>query len=88
MKFWLTQHCKERYIERILNGLNTIDNLNISILKKIEAGKDITNKIYDECPRYILFLYEKYKELGITIIKSENILFITKKERVRIIYMM
>jgi hypothetical protein len=26
-------------------------------------------------------LYEKYKELGITIIKSENILFICKKRK-------
>jgi hypothetical protein len=81
MKFWLTQHSRERYVERILNGLNIIDNLNVTILKKISAGVDITNKVYDECPRYILFLYEKYNQLGITIIRSENILFITKKRK-------
>ena len=81
MKFWLTQHSKERYVERILNGLNMVDNLNVTILKQISKGKDITNKIYDECPRYILFLYEKYKELGLTIMRSDNILFITKKRK-------
>lgn len=81
MKFWLTQHSKERYVERILNGLNTTDNLNVTILKQISSGVDITNKIYDECPRYILFLYEKYKQLGITIIRKDNVLFITRKRK-------
>jgi hypothetical protein len=81
MKFWLTQHSKERYKERILNGLNPFENLNVTILKQISAGADITNKIYDDCPRYVLFLYEKYKELGIKIVRFENILFITKKRK-------
>jgi hypothetical protein len=81
MKFWLTQHSKERYVQRILNGLNTTENLNVMILKQISSGADITNKIYDECPRYILFLYEKYKELGITIIKKDNVLFICRKRK-------
>lgn len=61
--------------------MNTVDNLNVTILKHISAGVDITNKIYDECPRYILFLYEKYKELGINIIRSGHVLFITKKRK-------
>lgn len=81
MKFWLTQHSKERYVERILNGLNTVDNLNVTILKQISAGVDVTNKIYDECPRYILYLYEEYHELGLKIIKAGNVLFITKKRK-------
>jgi hypothetical protein len=81
MKFWLTQHAKERYLERILNGTNVTDNLNMRMLKDLYSGSDITNKVYDECPRYILFLYEKYKELGLTIIKSGSILFITKKRK-------
>jgi hypothetical protein len=81
MKFWLTQHSKERYVERILNGLNNHENLNVMILNHVSAGTDITNKVYDECPRYILYLYEKYKELGLTIVKSGNVLFITKKRK-------
>lgn len=81
MKFWLTQHSKERYVERILNGLNNFENLNVTILKQISAGANITSKVYDECPRYILYLYEKYKELGITIIRTGNVLFITKKRK-------
>lgn len=81
MKFWLTQHSKERYLERILNGLNTSENLTITMLKHLNNGVDITNKVYDECPRYILYLYEKYKELGLTIVKAGNVLFITKKRK-------
>lgn len=81
MKFWLTQHSKERYIERVLNGQNSVNNINFHILDVLKTGRDITSQIYDECPRYILFLYEKYKALGITIIKSQNILFITKKRK-------
>ncbi len=81
MKFWLTQHAKERYVERVLNGLNNLENLNVTILKHISGGADMTSKIYDECPRYILYLYEKYKELGITIIRNGNVIFITRKRK-------
>jgi len=81
MKFWLTQHCRERYVERILNGLNSVDNLNITIIKQMITGADITNKVYDDCPRYILYLYEKYGQLGLTIIKAENVIFIAKKRK-------
>ncbi len=79
MKFFITKHCQQRYIERVNNGLNVDDNVLFTILNKVSAGKDITNKIYDEIPRFILYLYEKYGELGQTIIKSDNIIFITKK---------
>lgn len=81
MKLWITQHSRERYIERILNGLNTSNDVNINILKQASSGKDITNKVYDECPRYILYLYEKYNELGLRIIKNESVIFITKKRK-------
>lgn len=81
MKFWLTHHSKVRYVERILNGLNNVENLNITILKQISSGTDITAKVYDECPRYILYLYEEYGELGLKIIRSGNVLFITKKRK-------
>lgn len=79
MKFFITKHAKQRYIERVNNGLHIDDNVIYTMLDKIKAGKDITTKIYDDIPRYILFLYEKYKELGQTIIKSDDIIFITKK---------
>jgi len=79
MSFYLSKHVKERYVERVLGGLKPTDNLNILILEKLSKSKDITNKVYDEIPRYILFLYEKYKQLGITILRYENIIFITKK---------
>ena len=77
MKLIITNHCKERYVERINNG-EFIDI--VIILKLISSGKDITNKIYDEVPRYILYLYEKYGELGQRIILSSDIIFILRKK--------
>lgn len=80
MKYWITQHCKERYLQRVNNGLAVSnDNITIEILKTIGSGKDITDSIYDKVPRYILFLHERYKECGQRVIKSGNIIFITKK---------
>lgn len=81
MKFWITQHSKDRFRERILNGQNTVDNLNVHMINILRTGTNITSQVYDECPRYILYLYEKYKELGIAIIRAQNILFITKKRK-------
>ena len=75
MKLIVSKHCKERYKERISGEYTDI----ITILKQISNGIDITNKIYDEVPRYILYLYEKYGELGQKIILSNNIIFILKK---------
>lgn len=81
-KFWVTQHARERYIERILNGMMPFDgDLNVIMITKANQGQDITSKLYDECPRYILFLYEKYNELGLSIIKSGEVIFIVKKRK-------
>lgn len=80
MKFFITHHAGERYIERIRCGLNSANNnLFAEILTKLNTGKDITNKVFDEAPRYILYLYEKYKQLGLTIIQTDDIIFICKK---------
>jgi len=79
MKFFLTKHCKERYVERVQNGLNPGGNILMTILNDLNEAKDITDKIYRECPRYILHLHEKYKEAGQRILQKDNILFIGKK---------
>jgi hypothetical protein len=77
MNLWITNHCKERYVERVTNGI-PVDV--VSILKNISAGKDITDKIYTEAPRYILYLYEKYGELGQKILLHDNVIYILKKK--------
>lgn len=79
MKYFITKHCKERYIQKIKNGLNSTDDILIEILKLVSAGKDITNKIFDEVPRYIIHLYEKYENANIKIYLNQNIIFILKK---------
>lgn len=80
MRFFITYHAADRFIERIRGGINsTNNNLFAEMLKELSIGKDITNKIYDEVPRYILYLYEKYKQLGLTIIHSNQTLYICRK---------
>lgn len=81
-KLWITEHCKKRYIERVNNGLNIDSNTLITILKKISAGIDITDKIFNDVPRYILYLYEKYQTANIRIIKTtDDVVFILNKRQ-------
>jgi hypothetical protein len=76
MKFFITQHAAERFVERI----GRVDgNLYAEILKNLSAGKDITMKTFDDAPRYILYLYEKYSSAGLKIIESNGTIFILKK---------
>lgn len=78
--FQITNHAKQRYTQRIFDfGKN--ESYLVSMLKSLSKGKDITSKIYDEVPRYILYLYEKHGELGQTIIESDNTIFVTKKRK-------
>lgn len=80
-KYFITRHCQDRYLERVRNDQNTSPNLLLEILKTIYAGKDITNKVRVEVPRFILYLYEKYKSAGFKIVTNENIIFITQKRK-------
>lgn len=79
-KFNISKHARQRYIERILCGSNSKDNLLIEILNQLRNSQDITNKIFDETPRYILFLYEKYNCCKLTILQHKDILFICRKQ--------
>ncbi len=81
MKFYISQHCQERWVERVNGGLNKDPHTLMSILQTINASKDITPKIFEDVPRYILYLYEKYKSCGITIMSKDNIIFIAKKRK-------
>lgn len=52
MSYFITKHCKERFLERI-GQFNDVKEL----LSLVYSGKDITNIIFDKYPRYILYLY-------------------------------
>lgn len=80
--FYLSKHCIERYIERVNNGLSVKDeNIIFAIRDRLNAGTDITTKVFEEVPRYILFLYEKYKSAGITLMQSKekDVIFVCQK---------
>jgi hypothetical protein len=79
MKFYVTKHAQQRYLERIHNNLNVSDNLLKDMLDILYKAKDITSKIYDNIPRYILYLYETYKTVNCKILESENVIFLCKK---------
>lgn len=79
-KYYISRHCQERYTERIRMGSNIQEtSLLTEMINSLKTGKDITQKIYDDVPRYILYLYEKYKQLGITIIESDGVIYIARK---------
>ena len=74
MSYFITKHCKDRFLERIGPFSDVKEILNI-----IYDGKDITNTIFDKYPRYILYLYERYKECGIKIVQNGDVTFMCKK---------
>lgn len=78
-KYILTHHVKNRYLERVKNGLNTSNNLLFEILDELKLAKDVTQTIFDTIPRYILYLYEKYKSANMKILKKDNVYYICKK---------
>ena len=78
-KYILTHHVKDRYLERVKNGLNVSNNLLFEILDEIKLAKDVTNEVFDKIPRFILYLYEKYKTANMKILKKDNVYYICKK---------
>lgn len=79
MKFYITKHCKQRYIERVLGNLNSKEDVLKSIFKDLNNSKNITSKLSTEVPRFILFLKDKYGSCN--IMKHDHILFICKKRK-------
>lgn len=81
MKFYITKHCQNRYLERCLNGLNTSNELLKTILEDCYKANNITSEISNTNPRFILYLYEKYQRSGTLIFKKENLYFIGTKRK-------
>lgn len=82
MNFHITNHCKDRYLERVLNGKNICNNMLFRILSDLNTSSNITSKISVECPRFILYLKEKYgNKRGYTLLKKDHTLFILTKRK-------
>jgi hypothetical protein len=88
MNFYITQHCKDRYLERVMGGKNTSNNLLMTIFKDLKAAKNITSQISTEVPRFILYLKQRYgTDKGYNIFRLDNIIFIaTKRKRTKNLY--
>lgn len=82
MKYYITKHCKDRYLQRILNGNNITDNLLFTILDDLKSGKLITSEMSDKYPRFILYLKENYgSDKGYNFIQKENTIFVLCKRK-------
>lgn len=82
MKFNITKHCSQRYTQRVLGGSNITNNLYVQILKDLSSGTNITSKISEKHPMYLLYVKKRYgSDKGYTFIKKDNIIFILTKRK-------
>ena len=82
MKFNITKHCKNRYIERVLNNSGKYENLYKQILNDLNTGKNITSQLSEKLPRFILYIKERYgSDKGYNIIQKEHTFFICTKRK-------
>jgi hypothetical protein len=82
MTYNITQHCKERYIERVLGGLNNSPNIFIEMIRKLNAAKNITSQLSEEVPRFILYIKERYgADRGYTFLKNDNFIYVLIKRK-------
>lgn len=82
MKFNITSHCKDRYIERVLNYSGKYDNLFRAILSDLKTGINITSQLSSDVPRFILYVKERYgSDKGYNFIKKDYVTFILTKRK-------
>lgn len=82
MKFNITEHCAKRYKERILGNCNTSINLFKTILNDLNTGKNISSRLSEILPRFILYLKERYgSDKGYNIIQKGHTFFILSKRK-------
>lgn len=82
MRFYITQHCKDRYLERVMGCRNTSSHLLTTILKDLNVAKNITSQISTEVPRFILYLKQQYgSDKGYNIFKKDHTIFIVTKRK-------
>lgn len=82
MRYNITLHSRLRYVERVAVDLTNTDNILPLMLQDLKDSKDITNKIYNDYPRYILHLHETFKGANQIIMenKDKHVWFILKKK--------
>jgi len=82
MKFNITHHCKDRYLKRVLNNSGKCENLYKQILSDLNTGINITSKLSEKLPRFILYIKERYgSDKGYNIIQKDHTFFILTKRK-------
>lgn len=81
MRYDITRHCKDRYIERVLGNLNNSDNLFVEMLKNLSTATNITSKLSETCPRFVLYVKERYGSIGFNFLKKDHVIYVLTKHK-------
>lgn len=82
MRFYVSQHCKKRYFERVLANSNSCNNLLFQILNDLNSAKNITSFLADNYPRFVLYVKERYgKDIGFNFLKKDHTIFVATKRK-------
>lgn len=82
MNYNITKHCANRYTERVLGNLNNSKNLYTEILRCLSSGQNITSKLSETTPRFILYVKQRYgSDKGYNFIKKDKIIFVLTKRK-------
>lgn len=76
MKLYVTEHARQRYVERVCNGLNTSNNLLKLMMNNIYAAKEVSSQISNDNPRFILHIHEKFLRKGVKVFLHDNVYYI------------
>ena len=80
MKYFITTHAKNRYVERILTDSKL--NHYSEILKELSQSKNITSQLANDNPRFILYVKERYGcDKGYHFLKNNDNMFILTKRK-------
>lgn len=82
MKYQINPHCRDRYIERVRSSASS-KNLYREILENLWDAKNITSQISNDCPRFILYVKERYGN-NINILEKGEVIYILEKQKLTV----
>ena len=82
MTYNITNHCKDRYVERVLGNSNSSKNIFVEMIKDLSTAKNITSTLSEKYPRFILYVKERYgKDIGFNFLQKDKTIFVLTKRK-------
>lgn len=83
MRYYISKHCQNRYLERVLSNVVSSSNPLIhQIFGDLNTAQNITSQIADNYPRFVLYVKERYgKDIGFNFLKKGHTLFVLTKRK-------